>query len=264
MRLRLGGVGFVLMTAVLAGTLPSRVVADEEGWIELIDSGAFDAWTPPTGAWAVVGDVRLDPENPKRLVAEPGTGVVYNGPTGRTRNLVTKEAFGDVAVHVEFLIPKGSNSGVKLQGVYEIQIFDSAGKAAPSGSDCGGIYPRAELRPRYHYLDAGHPPRTNAARPAGQWQTLELTFRAPRFDADGRKVADARFETVVLNGQVIHQDVAVATPTGNVWVLKQRPRGPLLLQADHGPVAFRDVRVRPLDGDGPSRPASAPEAGGAE
>jgi hypothetical protein len=76
-----------------------------------------------------------------------------------------------------------------------------------------------------------------------------MIFRAPRFDAAGKKVADARFDKVVLNGQVIHEDVAVATPTGNAWVRKEAPRGPLLLQADHGPVAFRNVRIRPLAGD---------------
>ncbi|HEX8202934.1 MAG TPA: DUF1080 domain-containing protein, partial [Isosphaeraceae bacterium] len=219
-----------------------------EGWVDLTASATFDAWRPPMGAWAVVGAVRLDSKDPRRLAAEPGAGVIYNGPTGRTSNLVTKEQFDDLEVHVEFLVPKGSNSGVKFEGVYEIQIFDSWGKPKLTGSDCGGIYPRAELLPRYHYLDEGHPPRVDAARPPGEWQTLEMTFRAPRFDASGRKVADARFEKVVLNGQVIHEDVALATPTGNNWSRKETPRGPLLFQADHGPVAFRNIRIRPLAG----------------
>jgi Domain of Unknown Function (DUF1080) len=239
-------VGLSLISFPLSWAIPADVRADDEGWVDLTASHDFDAWRPPTGAWAVVGDVRLDPENPRRLVAEPGAGVIYNGPTGRANNLVTKETFDDIEAHVEFLIPKGSNSGVKFAGVYEVQILDSWGKEALTGSDCGGIYPRAESRPRYHYLDEGHPPRVNAARPAGQWQTLDVTFRAPRFDADGTKVADARFVKVVLNGQVIHEDVGAATPTGSAWVKKETPTGPLLLQADHGPVAFRNVRVRRL------------------
>jgi hypothetical protein len=228
---------------------PEALAADS-AWIDLTGSQNFDAWRSPTEAWAFVGEVQLDPENPKRLVATPGTGVLYNGPKGRTRNLVTKQEFRDIEVHVEFLIPKGSNSGVKFGGVYEIQILDSAGKKAVSGNDLGGIYPRAEAKPKYHYLDEGHPPRVNAALPAGEWQTLDVIFRAPRFDASGRKVASARFVKVVLNGQVIHENVAADTPTGSAWVKKETPTGPLLIQADHGPVAIRNVRVRPLESAG--------------
>jgi hypothetical protein len=234
------------MILSLCAALPADARADEPGWIDLTGSQTLDAWKPPTGAWAFVGDVHLDPENPKRLATEPGAGVLYNGPTGKTNNLVTKEAFGDLEAHVEFLIPKGSNSGVKFEGLYEIQILDTAGKEALKGSDCGGIYPRAEAKPKYHYLDDGHPPRTNAALPAGRWQTLDVIFRAPRFDVSGTKVANARFERVVLNGQVIHEDVDADTPTGSAWVKKEAPTGPFLLQADHGPVAFRNVRIRPL------------------
>jgi hypothetical protein len=239
-----------LCVFLLTFFLPWAPLADAqvagEGWIDLTGSQTLDAWKPPTDAWTFVADVHLDPGNPKRLAAEPGTGVLYNGPTGKTRNLVTKEQFGDLEAHFEFLIPQGSNSGIKFGGVYEIQILDSYGKKDLTGNACGGIYPRAEAKPKYHYLDDGHPPRVNAARPAGEWQTLEASFRAPRFDSSGKKVANARFVKVVLNGQVIHEDVESATPTGSAWVKKETPTGPFLVQADHGPIAIRNVRVRPL------------------
>jgi len=132
-----------------------------------------------------------------------------------------------------------------LQGLYEIQIRDSCGKKQPTGSDCGGVYPRAELVPHYHTTDQGAPPRTNAARPAGQWQTLDIRFQAPRFDTEGKKTANARFLEVVLNGQVIHRDVELKWPTGHAWRLEPEvPQGPLFLQGDHGPIAYRNVRVR--------------------
>jgi hypothetical protein len=218
-----------------------------EGWTELIGAHGLDAWRTPTGAWLVAGGARPDPERPARLVAEPGSGVLVNGRNGRTTNLVSREDFGDLEAHFEFLIPKGSNSGVKFETLYEIQIADSFGIAQPKASHNGGIYPRAELLPRYHYLDEGTPPRVNASKPPGQWQTLDLVFRAPRFDAAGKKVHNARFEKVVLNGQVIHQDVELKTPTGHYWRLEERAQGPILLQADHGPVAFRNIRVRRRD-----------------
>ena len=236
----------LLMTVTLSWARSAELQASLEGWIDLTGSQSFDAWKAPTEAWAFVGSVGLDPDNPKRLAAQPGSGVLYNGPAGKTRNLVTKQNFTDLEAHVEFVIPKGSNSGVKFGGVYEIQILDSAGKTKLTGNDCGGIYPRAESKPKYHYLDEGHPPLTNASLPAGEWQTLDATFRAPRFDASGQKVASARFVRVVLNGKVIHEDVEAATPTGSAWVKKETPSGPLLIQADHGPIAIRNVRVRPL------------------
>jgi len=221
--------------------------AEEKGWIDLIGDHGFESWRTPTGDWIVAGDARPDPKNGSRLVAERGQGVLVNGVTGRTRNLITKRDFSDVEAHFEFQVPKGSNSGVKFEGFYEIQISDSFGVAKPTASHCGGIYPRAELLPRYHHIDDGVPPRINAARPAGEWQTLDVTFRAPRFDSSGQKIKSARFDKVVLNGQEIHRDVELKTPTGNNWRLKEIARGPILLQGDHGPVAFRNIRVRALE-----------------
>jgi hypothetical protein len=234
---------------ILVGTLAYAEItkAGDGAWIELVGEHGLEEWKKPTGDWIIGGGARVDPKNPSRLLAEPGQGVLVNGPTGKTRNLLSNRDFGDVETHFEFLIPKGSNSGVKFEGFYEIQIFDSFGVSKRSGSQSGGIYPRAEMLPKYHHIDEGTAPRVNAARPAGEWQTLHVTFRAPRFDSTGKKVRNAEFEKVVLNGQVIHEKVAVESPTGHVWRLKEVARGPILLQADHGPVAFRNIRVRPLD-----------------
>ncbi len=221
---------------------------DEDGWIDLIGKSGFEHSREPTGDWKRAGEAQPDPKNPQRLLPHGGDGdtVIVNGPAGRSRNLVTKQSFGDLEAHFEFKIPKGSNSGVKLEGFYEIQIFDSFGVAKPNATHAGGIYPRAEMLPRYHHIDEGIPPRLNAAKKAGEWQTLEIVFRAPRFDAEGKKIKNARFDKVVLNGQVIHEGVDVKTPTGHAWKLKEVARGPLLLQGDHGPVAFRNIRVREL------------------
>jgi hypothetical protein len=210
-------------------------------------------WIAPTTGWKVVGGVSIDPKDSARLEERSGTGAISNGPDGRAPtlkgkavNLVTAASYGDLEAHLEFLVPRGSNSGVKFEGLYEIQISDSHGLKKATASDCGGIYPRAEMLPRYHHIDDGHPPLENAARPAGEWQSLDVEFHAPRFDQEGKKVANARFDKVLLNGRLVHQNVEVATPTGHYWRIKESGKGPLLLQGDHGPVAFRNVRVRPL------------------
>jgi 3-keto-disaccharide hydrolase len=237
----------LFLVSILAFSTGAIGRADEGGWTDLSAQG-LEAWQKPTGDWFVAGGLALDPMNPKLLAATPGTGVLVNGKSGRTRNLLSKQEFGDIEAHLEFMIPKRSNSGVKFEGQYEIQIFDSFGVKKPTGSDCGGIYPRAEQKPTYHHIDSGVPPKTNAARPAGEWQTLDVIFQAPRFDAAGKKTSNARFIKVVLNGQVIHENVEVKTPTGAAWHDKEKPSGPLLLQADHGPVAFRNIRVRAYTG----------------
>ena len=72
-----------------------------------------------------------------------------------------------------------------------------------------------------------------------------LVWKSPRFDAKGEKVANAVVVKAVLNGQVIHEDQELKTPTGSNWNKKESPTGPFMLQADHGPVAFRNVRIRP-------------------
>jgi Domain of Unknown Function (DUF1080) len=219
---------------------------DESGWIELIGEDSLGSWRKPTGDWMVAGDAELKADNPKLLAPKPGRGTIINGKTGRTTNLLSSQDFGDLEAHFEFLVPKGSNSGVKFEGFYEIQIADSFGVKEPTGSHCGGIYPRAEMLPKYHHIDDGTPPLLNASRKPGDWQTLDVTFRTPRFARDGTKVENARFVKVVLNGQMIHENVDVKSPTGHVWRLPEVAKGPILLQGDHGPVAFRKIRIRAL------------------
>jgi hypothetical protein len=235
-----GGVLIGVLAFLTALVAP---LAAEDGWVTLSDN--FEAWTA-RGEWFSAADARLDPANDRHLLGEPGHGVIINGPKGAINDLVSRQQYGDFQVSLEFMIPRHSNSGVKLEGVYEVQIFDSWKVAKPTGSDCGGIYPRAEQKPHYHTIDDGVPPRVNAAKAPGQWQTLEIAFRAPRFDAKGQKVANARFERVVLNGKLIHEQAEARTPTGHIWRQQEKPTGPLLLQGDHGPVAFRNIRVRPL------------------
>jgi len=217
--------------------------ASDEGWVDL---SKLSAWKGATPGWSTVGGVKLDVKDPKRLAAEGGKGVICNGPNGRVPNLVSVEQFGDVEVHLEFFLPKGSNSGLKFQGIYEIQLFDSHGVKEPRGTDSGGVYPRSEEKPQYHHIDGGHPPMVNAALPAGMWQTLDAVFLAPKFNPEGVKIANARI-TATLNGRKIHDNTNVETPTGSAHRDKEKSTGPLLLQADHGPVAFRNIRARRLD-----------------
>ena len=226
-------------------------VAGQGPWKHLLPGPGMAGWKEPTGDWQMVGKVVQDPASEKKLAVEPGTGVIINGPKGRTRNLFTGEAFSDIAAHVEFMVPKDSNSGVYFMGRYEIQVFDSFGKkGAYPGIECGGIYQRWDAsRGKGKEGFEGHTPRVNASRPPGEWQTFDVVFRAPRFDAAGKKIADARFVKVVHNGVVVHEDVALSGPTRGAAFGDEKPTGPLMFQGDHGPVAYRNLAVLPLRND---------------
>jgi hypothetical protein len=241
-------IGLALVFAVLAGSLaaiaeePKKPVARDEGWIDLMKP---DAWKKVDAAWIVTDEVKLDSEKNTRLKAEKKEGgkAWLNGEKGRLPNLVTKEAFGDCEVHVEFLIAKNSNAGIKFHEVYEIQILDSFGKDKIDGTGMGGVYPRADTA-KGGYLDRGIAPKVNAAKPAGEWQTLDVVWKSPRFDAKGEKIANAMIVKATLNGQVIHENQELKTPTGSNWMKKETATGSFMLQSDHGPTAWRNVRIK--------------------
>ena len=229
--------------------------AEESGWIHLGPDALHNS-----DQWLVAGDAALSPGQPRLLVGKPGKGVLINGKVGKCPSLVTKQVFQDVELHVEFMVAKGSNSGVIFHGNHEIQILDSAQVKEPTGGHCGGVYPRAEAQPTYHHIDKGSPPRVNAALPPGKWQTFDIIFQAARFDEAGKKTAHARFVKVVHNGKVIQENVEVPYACGPNWDRKQHPRGVIVFQGDYGPVAFRNIRVRPWKG-GMERPLNVPPEG---
>ena len=134
------------------------------------------------------------------------------------------------------MVPEGSNSGVYLHGLYEIQVFDSWGHKELKTSDCGAVYHRwINEKPV-----GGSAPRVNASKKPGEWQTFDITFRAPRFK-DGKKVENARFVRVVHNGVEIQKNVEVDGGTRAHMNIPEAAQNPLMLQGDHGPVAYRNI-----------------------
>jgi hypothetical protein len=208
--------------------------------IELFNGRDLSGWRSPKGTWSAVESLQIDPANSKAFIAQPGKGVMLNSAGEHTVDALTELEFGDCKLHVEFCVPKGSNSGIYLMGRYEVQILDSFGKDRVTFGDCGGIYERAVGNKGA----GGRAPNVNASKPAGEWQTFDITFRAPRFDAGGQKTANAKFIEVKLNDQIVHTNVEVEGPTRSAKFNDEKPRGPLMLQGDHGPVAFRNLQIQ--------------------
>jgi hypothetical protein len=221
----------------------------EDGWTPLLNGKSIEGWhgqdPGKPNAWFTTKGVRWERLlAPTLLLGRPEpAGTMLNGPDGRTVNLVTDRKFGDVELYLEFMLAKGSNSGVYLAGLYEVQIFDSWGSTEPvRSSDAGGIYHR--------WIDnqgvGGSAPSRNASRRPGEWQSYQIWFRAPRFDAAGKKIENAKFVRVLFNGLSVQQNVEVDGPTRAAMEIPEAALNPIMLQGDHGPVAFRNIYIRPL------------------
>jgi hypothetical protein len=237
----------------------------EDGWKRLFNGKDLSNWTfRNPGArkvWVICDSVRLDPARPSRLlpVGEGGSpeSVLLCGADGRGSDIMTKDPFADYELHIEFTVPKGSNSGVYNRGLFEIQVFDSYGKDKLGWHDCGALYERAF-------------PRENLAKPPGEWQSYDITLKGKQL-------------SLIWNGKPVYQDYDVrygdtdreaferlnqenkSKPAELQVKLREengrcigyfgeggtrasldgpdRP-GPILLQGDHGPVAYRNILIR--------------------
>ena len=231
----------LLPALLLALVSLTHTYADD---ITLFNGKDLSTWKEPLGAWSVVGSVAVDAAQPKAFTAQPGQGVMLSSAAGKSANLTSKAEHGDVEIHIEFNVPKGSNSGIYLQGRYEVQVLDSFGKAEIAVHDCGAIYERWDpSRGKGNEGYEGHTPKVNASKPPGEWQSFDITFRAPRFDASGKKIENAKFIKVVHNGEVIHENVEVTGPTRGGKPENEAATGPIVIQGDHGPVAYRNLKI---------------------
>jgi len=219
----------VLACALALGGLINAVGAQQEDkeWVSLFDGKTLDGWLPVTGqehGWKVVDGILTN--------AQPGV------------DLITDRTLTDCELHIEFRVPQGGNSGVYLQGRYEVQVADTAGAQDLNTGMGGAVYSQIA-------------PTTNAAKPAGEWQTYDLTFIAPRCDRDGKVTENARI-TVVYNGEKVVDNGEITGPTGGEMDDNVSKPGPLLLQGNHTFIEYRNIRYRPLRVDWPDEALFTP------
>ncbi len=171
-----------------------------DGW-RLVETGAVNGWSVHDGLLC---------NNATQQEGQPHKN--YG-------NLRTVAEFEDFMLHAETRVPKNGNSGIYLRGLYEVQVFDSFGKPLDS-HNMGAIYSRIR-------------PAVNAEKPAGEWQTLDITYVN-------------RHVTVALNGARIIDNQPIAGPTGGaLWPEVDRP-GPIYLQGDHTGIEYRNLVLRPV------------------
>jgi len=180
--------------------------------VRLFNGDNLDGWRPvesdAINGWSVRDGTLIN-----TVVHEEGK------PEKSYANLRTVAEFADFSLHAETCLPKEGNSGIYLRGIYEVQVFDSYLMPLDS-HNMGAVYSRIK-------------PTVNAEKPAGEWQTLDITFVK-------------RHVTVVLNGTTIIDNQPVLGPTGGaLWSDVERP-GPIYLQGDHTGIQYRNIVLRPV------------------
>lgn len=231
--------------AMAAGGFPIHSTARPQP--KVVNPGPANAPVPPPSDAIVLFDGTSlanwrstdSVKSPARWKVENGYMEVVRG----TGSIETAREFGDAHLHVEWATPapprgegqSRGNSGVFLMGRYEVQVLDSHGNTTYPDGQAGAVYGQ-------------FPPLVNASRPPGEWQTYDIVFRAPRFDAGGRLTSPARM-TVLHNGVLVQDNVSLLGPTSHQRRDPYEPhadRLPISLQ-DHGdPVRFRNVWIREL------------------
>lgn len=211
----------------------------------------LSAFTAKSGNWRIVGDASVDISQVNVLNTTPGKGVLAcihkQGTYGNDYELFSNFKHGDLDIEMDFMLAKGSNSGIYLQGNYEIQLFDSWGKKSAKYNDLGGIYERwDDSKPEGQKGYEGYAPRLNVAKAPGLWQHIKISYQAPRFDQAGEKIANAVFLKVEINGITVHENVEVSGPTRGA-LSKDVAMGPLRIQGDHGSLAIRNIVVNNFD-----------------
>lgn len=221
------------LAAALLAAASAAWAADKQKIVEPFNGKDLSGWVlkqPQGNQWAA-GIAKMDPINPRELsvtVPAEGKGQLVNK-KGHGVDIYTEQEFGDCTVTLELMVPKGSNSGIYLMGNYEVQVLDSFGRQKVGAGDIGGLYGAAA-------------PLSNAAKAPGEWQQFVIEFQTPRFENDS-KVANAVFKKVTLNGKVIHENVEMKGVTGGSIGGGEKPTGPLMFQGNHGPVAYRNIKI---------------------
>ena len=201
---------------------------------------------PTSKNWQIVSDAVVNTSKKRSISGVDGIGVLLNNSDRTSRkNIFTNFEHGDIELELDVMMPIGSNSGIYLQGRYEIQLFDSWNVKEPTYSDMGAIYQRWDKtaeKGKQGY--EGHPPTINAAKAAGLWQHIKIKFNAPTFDEKGNKTKNAKFDEVWLNGVLIHKNIEVTGPTRAAAFETETSMAPIMIQGDHGPVAFKNIKYK--------------------
>ncbi|MDQ2078208.1 family 16 glycoside hydrolase [Marinimicrobium sp. ABcell2] len=221
--------------------------------------GTLLALFKPNANWHLVEDVTADGDALRTTRGENNTIAVNGEDWADSGYLETHVNVGDSLVRMEFLLPEGSSAGLYLLGRYEVSLADSYGETELEPSDMGGLAHRWNPNQEIPEFD-GVAPASNAANPAGEWQTVEVEFRAPRYDDAGAKTDNALLLSVTVNGEQVQYKTIATGFTRDPIRNWEQPSGPMMIRGDRGPIAIRNFEVRRADFGEVEVPATSGES----
>ncbi len=206
--------------------------------------GQTNSFKAAPQSWQIVGDVSINSKRDQFLINEAGKGMLVYQPKAKStaENLITNLEHGDIELELEYMLARGSVSGIYLQGRYEIQLADSWGVQNLTASDAGGISAPGGMQTDLNV--EGRPARVNVSKAPGLWQKLKIVFEAPRFDERGKKIKNTRFVSVTHNGVLIHENVEVSGSARGAISGEESPLGPIMLEGAGGPIAFKNISYK--------------------
>lgn len=220
------------------GERPAREWTSGIAWPEPKQVRPGNDGGPPSDAIVLLGGTDMSAfDRGEKWVIKKGYAVA-------TCPVETKQAFGDCQLHIEWATPakeegdgqQRGNNGIKLMGLYEIQILESSGNKTYADGQAAAVYKQ-------------HPPLVNASRRPGRWQMYDIIFKAPRFDSAGGLASPAVI-TVLHNGVLVHNHFEIQGTTSYVEAPKYEDHErklPLLLAYHGSPIRFRNIWIRPLE-----------------
>jgi hypothetical protein len=187
--------------------------------------------------WKLASDVSYAPDAKYKTNLAAGTGVLLHAPAGAEADKLTSaEDFGDLAIEFSFMLSRGAEATVYLQGRYGIRLSDSWGNSKSALEACGSVLQSPNVPTAF-----AAPPTMNASRAPGLWQRMQILFEAPKLDGKGKKTSNAVFVKVLLNGVMLYENLELEGPSKNSPAAGEAPTGPLVF-ASSSAVAFKDIR----------------------
>jgi len=228
---------------------PPARESSEQGWLRLCYGDAFQLWQGE--GWQLV-DVDLDAQDPTKLATREGVNALVNAmpaPPGSTAAwdaayapFANRLPFGDIRLSFEFMLPKDGRAVLRLQERYDLLLAATPDERATTLASCGALLPGPGF--------AGKAPVNPCFRSPGEWHAMDLTFRAPRFDAQGKKVANARMVRAMVDDVLLHDEVEFPGPTDGAPT-DEVAEAPLSFRVLNGQVALGDIRVKPTEPEAP-------------
>lgn len=215
---------------------PARESSDQ-GWLRLTYGDPFQLWKHD--GWTLV-DVDLDANDPKKLATREGVNALVSPAAAPTPTFAGKLPFGDTRLRFEFMLPQDGRATLRLMDRYDLLLAATPDERATTLASCGALMPSPGFD--------GRAPINPCFRAPGQWHQMDLTFRAPRFDAAGKKTSNARIVRATVDDVLLHDEAEFPGPSAGA-PSDEVAEAPFAFRVLDGQLAIGNVRAKPTEPD---------------